>query len=37
MNEKWRSGLGAIFWNNCTGQRKEDGSWTYTVGQYAIS
>ncbi len=35
--EKWRSGLGAIFWNNCTGQRKEDGSWTYTVGQYAIS
>lgn len=35
--EKWRSGLGAIFWNNCTGQRKEDGSWTYTVGLYAIS
>ncbi len=35
--EKWRSGLGAIFWNNCTGQRKEDGNWTYTVGQYAIS
>ncbi len=35
--EKWRSGLGAIFWNNCSGQRKEDGNWTYAVGQYAIS
>lgn len=34
--EKWRSGLGAYFFNDCTA-KKTDGSWTYTVGSQAIS
>lgn len=35
--QKWRSGLGAYFFGNCTAQKNIDGTWTYTVGQEAIS
>ena len=35
--QKWRSGLGAIFYEDCTAERERDGSWSYTVGQFAIS
>lgn len=34
--EKWRSGLGAIFYSGCTAVRTPDG-WTYEVGTFAIS
>ena len=34
--EKWRSGLGAIYWTDCTAARGADG-WTYEVGGFAIS
>ena len=34
---KWRSGLGAYFFGQCTAQKNADGKWTYTVGQEAIS
>ena len=34
--EKWRSGLGAIYWTDCTAARRADG-WTYEVGGFAIS
>ncbi len=34
--EKWRSGLGAIFYMDCTA-RKKDGDWTYELGGFAIS
>ena len=30
--QKWRSGLGAYFFDDCTARRGEDGTWTYTVG-----
>ena len=35
--QKWRSGLGAYFFGQCTAQKKADGKWSYTVGQEAIS
>lgn len=35
--QKWRSGLGAYFFSNCTAQRAADGTWTYTVGSEAIA
>ena len=35
--QKWRSGLGAIFYENCTAKKGADGGWSYTVGQFAIS
>ena len=35
--QKWRSGLGAYFFGQCTAQRNADGTWSYTVGQEAIS
>lgn len=35
--EKWASGLGAYFFNDCTAKMGQDGSWTYTVGSEAIS
>lgn len=35
--QKWRSGLGAIFFEQCTAQKNTDGTWSYTVGQEAIS
>nr|MCR4721057.1 hypothetical protein [Lachnospiraceae bacterium] len=35
--QKWRSGLGAYFFNQCTAQKNADGKWSYTVGMEAIS
>ena len=35
--QKWRSGLGAYFFGQCTAQKNDDGKWSYTVGQEAIS
>ena len=34
---KWRSGLGAYYFGQCTAQKNADGKWSYTVGQEAIS
>ena len=35
--QKWRSGLGAYFFGQCTAHKNADGTWSYTVGQEAIS
>ena len=35
--QKWRSGLGAYFFGQCTAQKNADGKWSYTVGQHAIA
>ena len=35
--EKWRSGLGAYFFLDCTASMEQDGTWTYTVGGEAIA
>ena len=36
--QKWRSGLGAYFFCDCTSQQTLDGHWDgYTVGSEAIS
>lgn len=35
--QKWRSGLGAIFYENCTARRGPDGAWEYAVGQLAVA
>lgn len=35
--EKWASGLGAYFFNDCTAQKAADGTWTYEVGAQAIA
>ena len=35
--QKWRSGLGAYYFSQCTAQRNADGKWSYTVGQHAIA
>ena len=35
--KKWRSGLGAYFFGQCTAQKNADGKWSYTVGQEAIA
>ena len=35
--QKWRSGLGAYFFDQCTAQKNADGTWSYTVGAEAIS
>ena len=34
---KWRSGLGAYFFDQCIAQKNIDGTWSYTVGQEVIS
>lgn len=34
--EKWRSGLGAVYWTDCTAKRGADG-WTYEIGGSAIA
>ncbi len=34
--QKWRSGLGALFYNDCAARLK-DGAWSYSPGAYAIS
>lgn len=35
--EKWRSGLGAIWFMDCTAARGSDGQWSYEPGVFAIS
>ena len=35
--QKWRSGLGAYFFGQCTARKNADGKWSYSVGQEAIS
>ena len=35
--QKWRSGLGAYFFGQCTAQKNADGTWSYAVGVEAIS
>ena len=35
--QKWRSGLGAYFFGQCSAQKNADGTWSYTVGQEAIA
>lgn len=35
--QKWRSGLGAYFFSECLAQKNDNGTWSYTVGQEAIS
>ena len=35
--QKWRSGTGAYFFGQCTAEKSKDGTWSYTVGQEAIS
>ena len=35
--QKWRSGLGAYYFSQCSAQKNADGTWSYTVGQEAIS
>ena len=35
--QKWRSGLGAYFFGQCSAQKNADGKWSYTVGQEAIA
>lgn len=35
--QKWRSGLGAYYFDRCTAQKDADGKWSYTVGQEAIA
>lgn len=35
--QKWRSGLGAYFFCDCTAVQAEDGTWEYTVAAEAIS
>jgi hypothetical protein len=34
--QKWRSGLGAYFFNDCEAEKTSEG-WTYTIGSEAIS
>ena len=35
--EKWRSGLGAFFYVDCTARRDKAGSWTYEPGGFAVA
>lgn len=36
--EKWRSGLGAYFFNDCTSNKRSDGSWKdYKIGSESIA
>ena len=35
--KKWRSGDGAYLFDQCTARKNADGTWSYTVGQQAIS
>ena len=34
---KWRSGDGAYLFDQCTARKNADGTWSYTVGQQAVS
>ena len=35
--QKWRSGLGAYFYTDCTAKMAKDGAWSYEIGGEAIS
>ena len=35
--QKWRSGLGAYFFGQCTAQKDTNGKWSYTIGQEMIA
>lgn len=35
--QKWRSGLGAIFFTECTAKRDRSGGWSYEPGGFAIA
>lgn len=35
--KKWRTSLGAYGFSDCSAQKAEDGSWTYTIGSEFIS
>lgn len=35
--QKWRSGLGAIFYDDCKVKKDRDGVWTYSVGSFGIA
>lgn len=35
--QKWRSGLGALFFAECTARMDQAGTWSYEPGGYAIS
>lgn len=35
--QKWRTSLGAYGFSDCSAQKAEDGSWTYTIGAEFIS
>ena len=35
--QKWRSGLGAYFFIECSANKNIFGKWSYTVGSEAIS
>ncbi len=35
--QKWRSGLGAYFYTDCTAKMAKDGTWSYEIGGEAIS
>lgn len=35
--QKWRSGLGALFFVDCTAQRDASGTWQYEAGGFAIA
>lgn len=34
---KWRSGLGAFFYGQCTAQKDADGKWSYAVGYIGMA
>lgn len=36
-SEKWRSGLGALFFTDCTARQGKDGQWVYELGGCAIA
>lgn len=35
--QKWRSGLGALFFVDCTASKDADGAWQYEAGGFAIA
>ena len=35
--EKWRSGLAALFFTDCTAKRGSGGEWSYEIGGFAIA
>lgn len=35
--QKWRSGLGAIMYDDCSAKKGTDGTWSYSVGRFGIA